>query len=67
MKDKLLNFMANEGMSVESLSKFEKLYDEELTGAAKVEILNTMKQQQEAEKDSRIDMQSLAEHANIRK
>lgn len=67
MKERILSFMANEGMTVESIRKFEDLYDKELHGDAKLELVNAMNAQEAAAASAKNEVQRLAEDANIRK
>lgn len=66
MREKLLNFLAKEGLSVDALQRFESFYDKELQGETSLEIMKQLKAKQKAEADNKIDVASLAEQARIR-
>lgn len=66
MKKQILEFMANEGMSLESMRKFETMYGENIDAATKMEIFNSMKQAEENAAKDKINIGALAEQANIR-
>lgn len=66
MKDQLKKFMADEGLSADSINKFEKIYDNELQGAATLEIAKAIKDR-EAAANQKIDIAKIAEESRIRR
>lgn len=67
MKEALMKHMANEGMTVEQLERFEKLYDKEIGNMANLEVLKQKKQQEETASANKINIGAIAEAASIRK
>lgn len=66
MKKQILEFMANEGMSFESMRKFEAMYGESIDAATRMEIFNSMKKAEEEANKDKINVGELAAQANIR-